>query len=162
MFHVMGTGSRSMVVAADRLAVYDDLRNHVLSLQAQHSDLVLISGMAEGWDEAIAKVGMREGIPFLAYVPNPGYGNYYWGSHSVTGRDRMSQFNELLAAAQQVIYVAQTVYVGNTHANFVRNQAMVDACDLALVYNPQSSGTRHAVSLLQAAGKPFTVAPFTR
>ena len=162
MFHVMGTGSRSMVVAADRHQIYDDLRNHVLSLRVQHPDLILISGMAEGWDEAIAKVGMREGIPYLAYVPNPGYGRYYWQEHTLTGRNRMSTFNELLVAAQKVIYVAQTVYVGNVHANFVRNQVMVDACDMALVYNPQSSGTRHAVSLLHAAGKPYTVAPFAR
>ena len=162
MFHVMGTGSRSMVVAADRHQIYDDLRNHVLQLRTQHPDLVLISGMAEGWDEAIAKVGMREGIPFLAYVPNRGYGNYYWRDHSLTGRNRMSTFNELLAAAQKVIYVAQGIYVGNVHANFVRNQVMVDTCDMALVYNPQSSGTRHAVNLLQAAGKPYTVAPFAR
>jgi len=158
----MGTGSRSMVVAANRHQIYDDLRNFVLKLRTADSDLVLISGMAEGWDEAIAKVGMREGIPYLAYVPNPGYGNYYWGQHSLTGRDRMATFNELLAAARQVIYVAQTIYVGNVHANFLRNQAMVDACDMALVYNPTSSGTRHAVGLLQAAGKPFTVAPFAR
>lgn len=118
--------------------------------------------MAEGWDEAIAKVGMREGIPYLAYVPNPGYGNYYWGQHSLTGRNRMATFNELLAAARQVIYVAQTIYVGNVHANFVRNQAMVDTCDMALVYNPQSSGTKDAVLRLQAAGKPWIAHPFTK
>ena len=162
MFHVMGTGSRSMVVAADRHQIYDDLRNHVLSLRARHPDLVLISGMAEGWDEAIAKVGFRESIPYLVYVPNPGYGRYYWQEHSLTGRNRMATFNELLAAARQVIYVAQTIYVGDVHANFVRNQAMVDACNMALVYNPTSSGTRHAIELLKAAGKPFTVAPFAR
>lgn len=160
MFYVMGTGSRSMVVAANRLHIYHHLRSHVLRLRDQHPDLVLISGMAEGWDEAIAKVGMRENIPFHAYVPNPGYGTYYWRDHSLTGCNRATQFDELLAAASKVVYVAQTLYVGNVHANFVRNQAMVDACNLALVYQASSSGTADAVRRLTAANKPFIVYPF--
>jgi hypothetical protein len=160
MFHVMGTGSRSMVVAADRLSVYDDLRNHILRLRNQHPDLVLISGMAEGWDEAIAKVGMRENIPFHAYVPNPEYGAYYWGQHSLTGRNRMSTFNELLAAAEKVVYVAQTLYVAGVHANFVRNQAMVDVCNMALVYQPSDGGTADTVRRLTTTHKPFVVYPF--
>ena len=66
----------------------------------------------------------------------------------------------MLAAASKVVYVAQTLYVGNVHANFVRNQAMVDACNLALVYQASSSGTADAVRRLTAANKPFIVYPF--
>lgn len=158
--YVMGTGSRSMVTAHNARAIYDDLRRYVLLLAEQFPGLTLITGMAEGWDEAIAKVGLREGIPYIAYVPHRGYGDYYWRKNSLTGKDRFGTFLELLNGAKQVHYVCPTIYVGRTHSNFVRNQAMVDACTFALVFDAQSSGTKDAVRKLIDAEKPVRCSPF--
>lgn len=161
---IMGTGSRSMVKAPDAKAVYDNLEAKVLMLSAKYPDLQLISGMAEGWDEAIAKVAMRNSIPYTVMIPNLGYGSYYWGKNSLLGVDRMATFNELITHATDIVYVCKYIYENvdgvRTHANFIRNQAMVDACDGALVYKPESAGTRDAIARLKAAGKPYMIAPF--
>jgi uncharacterized phage-like protein YoqJ len=157
---VMGTGSRSMVTAPDRIAVYQNLDSKILQLQDEDPHLVLISGMAEGWDEAIAKIGMRREIPYIVCLPNDGYGRYYWAQHSLLGVNRIDMFNELILHATEVIIVCNSLYEDGIHSNFVRNQFMVDLCDAALVYNPSSSGTRDAVGRLRAAHKPYFCAPF--
>lgn len=161
---IMGTGSRSMVKAPDAKTVYDNLEAKVLLLAAKYPDLTLISGMAEGWDEAIAKVAQRNGIPYIVMIPNLGYASYYWGKNSLLKVDRMKTFNALITNATDVVYVCKYIYEDvngiRTHSNFIRNQAMVDACDGALVYKPESAGTRDAVARLKAAGKPYMIAPF--
>lgn len=157
---IMGTGSRSMVTHKDRVAIYNNLEAEVLKLQQKHPNLQLISGMAEGWDEAVAKVALRNNIPYSVYLPNNGYGKYYWGEHSFLGVDRMHTFNELVLGATERIVVCKSLYVDGVHANFVRNQAMVDACDGALVFDALSSGTKDAVTRLIKAGKPYKVYPF--
>lgn len=158
---IMGTGSRSMLTHAGVKSIYLNLEAEVLRLAAEYSDLTLISGMAEGWDEAIAKVAMRNNIPYIVMIPNRGYGDYYWGRNSLLQINRMKTFDQLCDQASEVIYVCKSLYVDGVHANFIRNQAMVDACDSALVYEPNSRGTRDAVTRLKAAGKPFKVYPFS-
>lgn len=161
---IMGTGSRSLVTHKDRVEIYRNLEAEVLRLAAKYSDLTLISGMAEGWDEAIAKVAMRNDIPYIVMIPNLGYGKYYWQQNSLLKRDRMATFNELITNATDIVYVCKYIYENvdgvRTHANFIRNQAMVSACDGALVYDAASSGTRDAVTRLKKAGKPYKVYPF--
>jgi len=157
---IMGTGSRSMVLHKDRVTIYRNLEEEILRFAAKFPDLHLISGMAEGWDEAIAKVGMRNSIPYSVMIPNRGYGDYYWRRNSLIKVDRMSTFNQLVNAASEVTYVCNSIYVNGVHANFIRNQAMVDACDGALVYEATSNGTRDAVARLNRAGKSYRLAPF--
>jgi predicted Rossmann-fold nucleotide-binding protein len=160
---IMGTGSRSMLTEPDVKEIYFNLEAEVLRL-ADKYDLHLISGMAEGWDEAIAKAAMRNGIPYTVMIPNKGYGNYYWGKNSLLKKNRMNVFNELVKHATKVVYVCDSIYEEidgkEVHANFIRNQAMVDACDVALVYKPESRGTKDAVERLQKAKKRYKVAPF--
>lgn len=159
---VMGTGSRSMVTDPNAKNIYNTLERYITILHEEDPDLVLITGMAEGWDEAIAKVAFRNHIPYICAIPNKGYGEYYWGKHSLLGVNRMNTFNQLVNGAAEVVYVCAGIYENGVHANFVRNQWMVDNCDSALVYNPQSSGTRDAVARLTTAGKPYEVFPFTK
>jgi hypothetical protein len=167
-FYVMGTGSRSLVLEPKevREQVKAKLIEEIEKLKAKHPNLVLISGMAEGWDELIARVAVELGLPFIAMVPNKGYGAYYWGKNSLMKKDRMASFDDLLAKAQRVIYTCDSIYVYDvdgkkTHSNFVRNQAMVNMCHGALVYKSESPGTRDAVKRLQAAKKPYKIYPFT-
>ena len=149
-----------MVVADNAKSIYENLEAEVLRLAAKYPELHLISGMAEGWDEAIAKVGMRNGIPYTAMIPNKGYDDYYWRRNSLLGVNRINTFNELYYKAHEVVYVCDSLYVNGVHSNFVRNEHMVNMCDGALVYEPTSRGTAHAVKLLKDAGKPYKVYPF--
>lgn len=159
-YYVMGTGSRSMRTDPNAQAIFERLITYVQMLAEKH-DVMLISGMAEGWDEAIARTAIRLGIPFVAALPNEGYGKYYWQNHSVTGQDRYATFQTLLERAEHVEIVCDSLYVDGLHSNFVRNQWMVDHCDYALVFNAQSPGTRDAVARLRQGGKTFDVYPFS-
>lgn len=150
-----------MITDPNGPAHYEIIKNIILILREKiGDDFRLISGMAEGFDEAIAKVGMREGIPYIAAVPHPTYGEYYWGKKSKTGKNRMPMFAELLACADEVVFVSKTLYVNGVHANFVRNQWMVDHANFSLVYNAKSSGTRDCVARLTAANIGFIEFPF--
>lgn len=157
MKYVMGTGCRSLVTetAETRMAVCNEVTAYILSMAASEP-ITLISGMAEGWDELIALIGYRHEIPYIAVIPNTGYGRYYWQNNSITGRNRIQHFNRLLGRAQSVEYVCGSrIRVDGVHANFHRNQRMVQMADFALVYKSWSPGTRHAVGLLQKSGTPF-------
>lgn len=167
MYYVMGTGSRKMVLQRDRAEIYALLEYKIMLLADDYPDIHLISGMAEGWDEAIAKVGMRRNIPYSCYIPHPTYGAYYWGRKSLTGKNRLHHFNEIVAAAADVQYICQDLYEWHNgkriHANFIRNDAMVERADLALAYTPEnhfSPGTNQCLGLLYRKRTEVQMYPF--
>lgn len=183
---VMGTGSRSMLTHPEARDIYGNLEWYLGELHKREvGGIHLITGMAEGWDEAVAKVGYRNSIPYDAYVPTKDYGKYYWGRKSLLGIDRLHVFEELLGGARKVIYlediygqprfmrrgeIDQYTIAGPNyqtspgfwlHANMARNEEMVKISDMAVVYEAGSAGTRDAVARLRAAKKHFVPYPFT-
>lgn len=171
MYNIMGTGSRSLVLREDRHEIYAVLEYYLKLKLESHPDLMLVTGMAEGWDEAIAKIGYRNGIPYHVFLPNPTYGGYYWSKPegkspkqgSLTGKNRMKTFSQLLNGATEVTVVCSSVYEGGVHANFLRNDAMVDVADYGVVYFPgkkPTSGTLHGVRALKRAHVPYSIYPF--
>ena len=162
-FYVMGTGSRRMILQPNAKEIYDALEAEILQLREEHEGLVLVTGMAEGWDEAFAKIGLRNKIPYEAYIPNEGFGDYYWGRKSLVGKNRMGTFNELVKGAQKVKYCCNSLYVNGVHSNFIRNDWLIGASDLALVY--YAPGTKNVGGTADAVRKmkgviPFKVYPF--
>ncbi len=147
-FVIAGTGSRELVLDVEkRRKVRDYLVDLLTQAKAKHGEnLVVISGMAEGFDEALARAAIQADVPFIAAIPNPGYIDYYWGKkHSLLKVDRIESANEVLSHALEVINVCPTLY-GVTHnfmggANFDRNEWMGDHADVVWVYNPTTKGT---------------------
>lgn len=181
MRRIMGTGSRQVVVAQDRAKIYKDTEDFILRVLDTDPDTKLITGMAEGWDEVIAKIGFRNNIPYWAMIPTKDYGKYYWGRKSLTGHDRTDTFNALVEGATRVTYMSDIygdplfwgeghpgiipgpnyrVGDGWVHANMLRNTHMVHYCTDAVVYAARTPGTRDAVAKLNAAGKPYLIYPF--
>lgn len=161
-YYLMGTGSRSMRTDPNAQSIYRILVRHILYIFEQKPELVLISGLAEGWDEAIAKAAIQNDIPFIAAIPNTGYGDYYWRRTSLLKKDRLSEFQDIVSKAIEIVFVCDKLYDTNgLHSNFVRNQWMVDKCHGALVYQGNSRGTRDAIERLQIAHKPYQEYPFT-
>lgn len=166
-WHVMGTGSRSLVTSPKRMDVFKVTEERILTMvnQCTQEDFVIISGMAEGFDEALAVIAINHGIPLHVYIPNPTYGWYYWGKRSLTGQNRLAKFNRLVSRATKVTICCEDIYTVNGlgqkyHSNFYRNDMMVDAADEALVYDAGSSGTRQAVQSLHETGTPYSVYPY--
>lgn len=157
-----GTGSRSLRVA-DRAVQVDAMERVTAALesrQAEHGNrLVVMSGLAEGFDELLAVVALRLGIRLWAAVPNRGYLAHYWGRESQLKRDRLPEAQAILDQAWKVAYVMEDIHgttalkLDGLHANFWRNQFMVDQAEDFLVWIPTSTGTAHCVKAIKAAGK---------
>jgi len=170
-FVVAGTGPRSIKTADARTRgqAWDLLIDRLDHLRAVHrDDLVVMSGFAEGWDEAVAKAAIKLNLRLWAAVPNRGYGRWYWSAeHSQTHTNRLGGFADLLGRAWRVTYVMEDVHrttalkLGGKHANSWRNDFMVTGgldfpgADDFVVLGPvkPGSGTAHCVAAIRRAGK---------
>lgn len=161
-FVLAGTGSRSLQSADNALkrAALHAIKARLVDLHAEHgTNLVVMSGMAEGFDKALAVAALHWKIRLWCAIPNRGYGAYYWGRASLTGEDRLAEFDSILARADRVTYVAEDIHRtrelkwGGKHANFWRNDFMVAEADDFVVWNPESKGTAHCVAAIKRAGK---------
>lgn len=159
---VAGTGSRSLAQepweARQRVKV--QIEEHLMK---QGAGLIVMSGMAEGFDELLAEVAIERGFPLWCAVPNKGYGHYYWGKKSQYEHDREHVFQKYLDLAYRVTYIMEDVhnvtglYLNGQHSNFVRNDFMVAEADEFLVYNPWSPGTRQCFARIKKGNKPYTI-----
>jgi hypothetical protein len=151
---IAGTGSRSFVLEPSY--PYEFYKWLHERLHTRDESLMLMSGMAEGWDEFVARAAIACGFPWIAAVPNRGYGEYYWGRHSRSGENRYEEFKDLLCHANEVVYVCNSIKVNGVHSNFLRNQWMVDNADEFVVYCPTSRGTADCMRRIKLAGLPYT------
>jgi hypothetical protein len=107
----------------------------------------VISGMALGWDQAWAQAAVDLGIPFVAAVPFAGQ-ERAWPPLS------QDAFARLLARAAEVVIVSPGGFSGR--AMQVRNEWMVDRCDLvAALWDGSSGGTANCVHYAERVGRPI-------
>lgn len=185
----MGTGSRELIVDPNAKEVYDNTEEYLVWRHEQEvGGIHLICGLAEGFDEVIGLVGLRNNIPYDCYIPTKDYGNYYWAQHSLTKRNRIDRFNEIMLGARAVHYLEDlyhqtpkflsgpgimrgpNYWIGDPqlgegmwlHANMARNEEMVKVSDMAVVYDKGSRGTRDAVARLKARRMPLEYYPFKK
>lgn len=160
MFYIAGTGSRELILDIDkRRKVRDYLADLLVKAKEKHGDkLIIISGMAEGFDEAFARAAIMTNVPFIAAIPNEGYLNYYWGNNSMLKRNRMKEADWILDHAAEFTYVCKGIYgPDGRHANHHRNEWMVDRANIVWAYNPQTKGTAQCVSYAKKTGKNIFV-----
>lgn len=139
MSFIAGTGTRKIqnMDVAEKTKVLDILIGQIDQWDTdlgmgQHT---IISGMAEGFDSALAIAALKHGNPLHLYIPNRGYGEYYWGKNSLSGRNRKAEFDAIVAQSERVEYTDERIgvsglYHNGIHLNFWRNQAMVDDADV--------------------------------
>lgn len=171
---LMGTGTRDTILYVDPRAFYLRLEKYVLETFADKisaGNLILIAGGAEGFDEMFAAVGFRNNIPVMLYIPTRDYGDYYWRRNSKCDENRMREFEHMLSLAHSVHYMEDRYgsyrktmqgpkYEVNgklIHANFARNQAMVDDCHGCCAYDFPSRGAQDAIRRVREAGKELYV-----
>lgn len=165
-FIVAGTGPRSLQTASvdDKKAAYSIVAKELIRLRASYGeDLLIMSGMAEGFDNLLATVALDLEIPLYCAIPSKSYGSYYWGQKSATGQNRLARFNEMVKAAKYVTYVdkvtpgMQGFYRDGKHVNFIRNEYMVFSANAFLIWQSDSPGTRNCIKLVQDSGKPYKI-----
>jgi predicted Rossmann fold nucleotide-binding protein DprA/Smf involved in DNA uptake len=97
----------------------------------------IISGMALGWDQALAKACVLEGVPFDAYVP-------FLGQESVWPKASQERYKYLLGKADLINYVCEPGYAAWKMQS--RNGAMARAADVVLaLWNGSDGGTANCV-----------------
>lgn len=111
----------------------------------------IFTGMALGWDQAIASAAMRLGVPYIAVLPCVNQ-HIPWASDTIWQR-----YFELLSRAKQVIYVSNKPYEGPSQMHR-RNEWMVDQAThvLALWDGVDKGGTASCIRYAREGGKVIT------
>lgn len=113
-------------------------------LEALRPDRV-ISGMALGWDQALATAAVELAIPFVAAVPCEGQ-EARWPESS------QREYQALLGRAAEVVIVSSESF--SARSMQARNEWMVDRCDLLLaLYDGSPSGTGNCIRYADGCGR---------
>lgn len=115
------------------------------SIEKYHPTLI-ISGMAPGWDQALATAAVELGIPFTAAVP-------FIGQENRWPRLSIEKYRALLAKARNVVIVSEGGYAAWKMQR--RNEWMANNADAMLaLWNGSDGGTANCLRYARDAGKP--------
>lgn len=132
---VCGTGHRP-----DKLGGYNiETTNKLIQIAStwlrEYKPTKIISGMALGWDTALASAAISNEIPLIAAVP-------FKGQESRWPTESQKEFNRILNKATSIVYVSDGGYAAWKMQ--VRNEWMVNNADVVLaLYNGDASGGTH-------------------
>lgn len=108
---------------------------------------LVITGMALGWDQAVAKAAIDLRIPFHAYIP-------FKGQETVWPQASRLYYLELLKLSEHIEVCSDGGF--SAAAMSQRNRRMVDACDgLVALWDGSSGGTCNCIGYATFAGKPY-------
>lgn len=145
-----GTGHRP-----DKLGGYDrrtamrlrDLACRHLSERPQLPEFV-ISGMALGWDTALAYAALDLIVPLIAAVP-------FEGQERMWPEESQKHYRWLLKHADQVVHVSAPGYANWKMQR--RNEWMVDhSHEVLALWNGTSGGTANCIRYAETTGKRIT------
>jgi uncharacterized phage-like protein YoqJ len=154
-----------MIIAAtghrpDKLGGYDAITRRRLKGMAvdylrQEQPARVISGMAQGWDQAVAAAAIELGIPFVAAVP-------FRGQEDRWPAQAQQRYNWLLGHASGDVLVFDGYPVGweVNKALQDRNVWMVDYVEsrggkMAALWDGTSGGTCNCIRYAEKKGVPF-------
>jgi uncharacterized phage-like protein YoqJ len=141
---VAGTGHRP-----DKLGGYSDDAFNLLVKIAKHwlemnKPTRVISGMALGWDQALATAAVEVDIPFVAAVPFNSQENTWPDSAKI-------KYSELLKKATEIFVLSDTYSINAMH---YRNAWMVDHSHVMLaLWDGSIGGTSNCIRYAQSKDK---------
>ncbi len=145
---VSGTGHRP-----DKLGGYsDEVFNKLIEIAEnalkQIKPTGVISGMALGWDMALAQAAINLEIPLIAAIP-------FIGQESKWEKESQDYYNELLSKAQKIEIISDGEY--SSKKMQIRNEWMVDNSDIVLaMYNGDTfGGTYNCIKYVERKTKPI-------
>ena len=130
---------------------YSDRTNRALLntadfILAEYEPTKVISGMALGWDTAVAECAVNRGISLIAAVPFKSQ-PFRWPKNS---QDR---YQKLLELAERIEIVSSGNY--SLQGMQLRNKWIVDCCDLLMaLWHQDKSGTKNCVDYALAVNRP--------
>lgn len=143
---IFGTGHRPEKLGGYSEAAQKKVRDLAYGyLQATRPHKV-VSGMAQGWDMALAEASVALGIPFIAAVPFAGFD----GRWPLNSRVKLQL---LLQRAETIKYVCDPGYAGWKLQR--RNVWMVDHAERGVaLWDGSSGGTANCLNYASLRGKP--------
>lgn len=109
----------------------------------------MITGMALGWDQAVAQACVDLDIPYIAAVP-------FAGQDSLWPRDSRARYDRLIAWASNVEIVTERYEMPVARALQVRNEWMVDRCQIVLaLWNGTFGGTHNCIKYAKKHHRPI-------
>ena len=164
MKYIMVTGHRPNKVGGYaypnpiRTWVFNELERILLRAAEAPSaanGVACITGMAIGVDQWFAEVAIRNGIPFLAYIPFKGQESK-WPEHS------QNTYKDLLTKADNVIICSSGEYA--PEKMHIRNHRMVDDSDYMIaVWDGSKGGTYECVHYaMKASMQIYRIDPLAK
>lgn len=140
-----GTGHRPKKLGGYTATAHHQLLNFA-SIQLLHfKPSMLISGMALGWDQALAEAAINCGVPFAAYIP-------CMTQDSQWPKKSRDHYKWLMGYAQTIYCVADTY---SETVMQIRNQKMVDhSSEILALWDGSPGGTGNCVRYAQEQGRP--------
>jgi uncharacterized phage-like protein YoqJ len=136
------TGHRPDKLGGYSSDAFVKLKNLGLIILQQTKPARVISGMALGWDMAVAYAAIKLKIPVTAAVP-------FLGQESVWPKSSQDQYQAILNNCDLVVYVSPGGYTAEKMQ--IRNCWMVDASDhLIALWDGSAGGTQNCVRYAQA------------
>lgn len=123
------------------------------AIKAYGYDVIGLTGMAQGVDQAFARACLITKTPFRAYLPFPQQDSLWPPAAQQTYRDLLAQ------AGEQILVCANPKTESEVRAALMhRNSRMVqDARAAIAVWNGGPGGTADAVRKLRAAQRPLLI-----
>ncbi|TXH15639.1 MAG: DUF1273 family protein [Hyphomicrobiaceae bacterium] len=141
------TGHRPDKVGGYSDEAFDRLTTFAEAMLAFYKPGTVITGMALGWDQAVAQACVNYKLPFWAYCPCRNQDKKW------TSPESKELYARLLGKAELVRYAINQDYPG-AWCMQVRNEMMVDDSDyLAALYDGSPGGTANCVKYAQGRGK---------
>lgn len=147
---VAGTGHRPDKITmggrnAYDAAVHARLVELAVAVLKQPRPKVVISGMALGWDTALADAAVELDIDLWAYIP-------FIGQEKRWPEASQAHYTRLLTLAEKVVVCSEGGYAAWKMQ--VRNKRMVDDCDrLLALWNGSDGGTANCVRYARERGR---------
>ena len=108
---------------------------------------VIISGMALGWDQALARAAIILEIPFIAAIP-------FNGQETAWPYPARLHYKNLLAKAWKVEVVSPGAYAAWKMQK--RNEWMVERCNILLaLWDGSTGGTKNCIDYAQSLSRPI-------
>ena len=143
------TGHRPAKLGGYGQANWEMLINFAKRALVQLNPTRVITGMALGWDQAVAQACVELGVPFEAHIPCLGQ-DKRWPYES------QRRYAAILSSADQVVSYADEYTPACLQ---LRNIGMVDAADKVLaLWDGSPGGTANCVGYARKTGKPLTQA----
>lgn len=142
-----GTGHRPNKLGGYSQGVTNKLIQLAKTSLTEDKVTKVISGMALGWDMALAEAAIELDIPFIAAVP-------FFGQEKMWPKESQERYHRILEKAEDIIYVCDKGYA--PWKMQIRNEWMVNNCDTVLaLWDGSKGGTGNCIQYANKTNKPI-------